>query len=75
MCAPFISLEPGLGSRPVEPESILPKRLSRRDSGFIQENQKVKELIPEVILLGWNPALISPVNTSDIPRLLTSLTP
>ena len=54
VCAPFVPLEPDLGSRPAEPESILPKRLSRRDSGFIQENHEVKELIPEVVFLAWN---------------------
>jgi hypothetical protein len=34
VCAPFIPLEPDLGSRIVEPESIIHKRLSRCDSGF-----------------------------------------
>jgi hypothetical protein len=34
VCAPFVPLEPDLGSRIAEPESIIPKRLSRRDSGF-----------------------------------------
>jgi len=36
--APFIPLEPDLGSRIAEPESILHKRLSRRDSGLCLVN-------------------------------------
>ena len=46
MCAPFVPLEPDLGSRPAEPESIIPKRLSRRDSGFTQENNPPASFIP-----------------------------
>jgi O-antigen/teichoic acid export membrane protein len=50
MCAPFVPLEPDLGSRIAEPESIIPKRLSRRDSGFYIDNAEFQEIIPFLAL-------------------------
>jgi len=53
VCAPFVPLEPDLGSRIAEPESILPKRLSQRDSGFyLEEHRGVGEYSPIAWQLG-----------------------